>query len=216
MSDVIEKTIGRPKKSFQTDIRQRLFDAAKELFGQNGYESVSTRQIAQAANTTPAMIRYYFANKQGLYFCILTESGGQIKAMLQEFNRAPKLEHLEQFFLGFYDFFYLNNTHTTTLLRHNISNSGDIELMKKVIDTAPKPAYKLLVSIIEKLQSSQQIRADIDSNLLAVQIMSLCSYPCIFNPMFEQIMERTLDKEFYTQLAQQNLKVLLTSILPEQ
>ena len=215
MSDVIEKTIGRPKKSFQTDIRQRLFDAAKSLFGQYGYESVSTRQIAETADTTPAMIRYYFANKQGLYYTVLTDAGGQVQALLKAFNRDPKLEHLEQFFIGFYKCFYLNDNNAAALMRRNMASHQDSELLKKILDNGPKPAYQLLVSILDKLQLAKQVKADLDTGLLALQIMALCSYPCVFSPMLEHIMSKAVDEDFYLRLARQNLQVLLHSIQPE-
>ena len=40
---------------------------AADLFLQHGFGNVSTRQIAAAAGTTPAMIHYYFGDKLGLY-----------------------------------------------------------------------------------------------------------------------------------------------------
>jgi AcrR family transcriptional regulator len=47
--------------------RQRLVDAATELFVQKGYRGVSIREIAERAETNSALISYYFGDKEGLF-----------------------------------------------------------------------------------------------------------------------------------------------------
>lgn len=47
--------------------RQRLLQVALELFGAQGFQATTTRQIAEAAEQTLPAIRYYFGNKEGLY-----------------------------------------------------------------------------------------------------------------------------------------------------
>lgn len=46
--------------------RHALVSAALRLFGENGYDSVSTRQIADAANANIGSIAYHFGGKPGL------------------------------------------------------------------------------------------------------------------------------------------------------
>ncbi|MDT0509756.1 TetR family transcriptional regulator [Novosphingobium sp. MMS21-SN21R] len=53
------------------ETRARILDMAIELFGNLGFDSVSTRQIAAAAAVPQASLRYYFVNKQGLYIASL-------------------------------------------------------------------------------------------------------------------------------------------------
>ncbi len=61
------RTRGRPPKAASDDVRQALLAAARALFLRYGYRAVSSRQIAAAAGANPAMIRYYFGGKAGLY-----------------------------------------------------------------------------------------------------------------------------------------------------
>jgi len=49
------------------DTRQRLLDAAEELFGRQGYESVSVRDIARRAGVNVAGVNYHFGGKEQLY-----------------------------------------------------------------------------------------------------------------------------------------------------
>jgi TetR/AcrR family transcriptional regulator len=47
--------------------RDRLLDAAIELFAERGYEAVSTGSIAKAAGLTQSMVHYYFGTKAALW-----------------------------------------------------------------------------------------------------------------------------------------------------
>lgn len=47
--------------------RERLLAAALDIFGRNGFDGASTRQIAEAAGVNLQAINYYFGSKQGLY-----------------------------------------------------------------------------------------------------------------------------------------------------
>lgn len=50
-----------------TETRQRLLDAALELFGTLGFEGTTTRQLAERARVNLAAIPYHFGSKEKLY-----------------------------------------------------------------------------------------------------------------------------------------------------
>jgi AcrR family transcriptional regulator len=50
-----------------TDARQRLIEAATEVFAQKGYAEASTREICRLAGANVAAIHYYFGDKASLY-----------------------------------------------------------------------------------------------------------------------------------------------------
>jgi len=50
-----------------TTTRERLLDAAEELFGLHGYDAVSVRDIAQRAGVNLAGVNYHFGGKENLY-----------------------------------------------------------------------------------------------------------------------------------------------------
>lgn len=49
------------------ETRRRLIEAALPVFGRDGFEGVSTRAIAAAADANVAAIAYHFGGKRGLY-----------------------------------------------------------------------------------------------------------------------------------------------------
>ncbi|TCL05816.1 TetR/AcrR family transcriptional regulator [Sodalis ligni] len=68
-----------------SETRQRIIDSAIELFGESGYESTSTRQIAKKAGVNPPALQYYFDNKEGLYIACTASLVEENQAWLQPF-----------------------------------------------------------------------------------------------------------------------------------
>jgi TetR/AcrR family transcriptional regulator, regulator of cefoperazone and chloramphenicol sensitivity len=63
----------RPHRSTPPDrvTRQRVFDAATELFAEHGFKRVTVRQIAATARANVAAVNYHFGDKAGLYNAIV-------------------------------------------------------------------------------------------------------------------------------------------------
>jgi len=49
------------------ETRQRIIEAAIELFGEHGFDGASTRDIASRAGVNAPALQYYFENKEGVY-----------------------------------------------------------------------------------------------------------------------------------------------------
>src|ERR1700720_2064141 len=79
---------GRPKGASAGNVRERLLQAARELFLRYGYRGVSSRQIGAAAGVNFAMIRYYFGGKPGLYREMLQGVLQPARSTLEEMSAA--------------------------------------------------------------------------------------------------------------------------------
>lgn len=60
--------------------RERLLEAAVDVFGKHGFEAATTRMIAKAAGVNIAAIPYYFNGKDGLYQAAVTYIVEKIEA----------------------------------------------------------------------------------------------------------------------------------------
>jgi AcrR family transcriptional regulator len=60
---------GRPQKSANggDDARERILDAAENLFAHHGLDAVSVRDVARKAHVDTALVHYYFATKRGVF-----------------------------------------------------------------------------------------------------------------------------------------------------
>ena len=70
--------------------RRRLIEAAVRVFGENGFDSVGTREIADAAGANQAAIPYYFGGKDGLHRAAAQDVAAVGRAAL-----SPLLEQLK-------------------------------------------------------------------------------------------------------------------------
>jgi len=81
------------------DARQRLLEAATEIFADFGYEGASVRQITDRAGVNVAAVNYYFGDKEHLYIEAVkyAHACGTSEAMRREFppdmHPADKLSH---------------------------------------------------------------------------------------------------------------------------
>lgn len=64
------------------DVADRLLDCACELFLEKDFHSVSIRALAEQADTSSGMIKYYFNNKQGLFEAMIKREYGRILDIL--------------------------------------------------------------------------------------------------------------------------------------
>jgi AcrR family transcriptional regulator len=60
--------------------RERLLEAAVDVFGKHGFEAATTRMIAKEAGVNIAAIPYYFSGKDGLYQAAVTYIVEKIEA----------------------------------------------------------------------------------------------------------------------------------------
>lgn len=59
------------------DTRRRILETALSLFAAEGFDSASTRAIAEQAEVNLPAIQYYFGNKEGLYRAAIAHIGEQ-------------------------------------------------------------------------------------------------------------------------------------------
>lgn len=64
------------------DVADRLLDCACDMFLEKDFHSVSIRSLAEQANTSSGMIKYYFNNKQGLFEAMIKREYGRILDIL--------------------------------------------------------------------------------------------------------------------------------------
>lgn len=99
------KRPGRP--AGQSDVRERILDAAEVLFAEQGYAGASLRHVAQAVDATTALITYYFNSKENLFREVFMRKGCEVaKTRMETLNslmtsgRQPSVDELVRAFLA--------------------------------------------------------------------------------------------------------------------
>ena len=92
-----------PKKSERT--RQRIVDAANQLFYSKGYNRTSFSDVVEAAEVPRGNIYYYFKTKDDILKAVIANRLEIISGMLEEWDRtiSQPLDRLERFVRIMYD-----------------------------------------------------------------------------------------------------------------
>lgn len=115
--------------------RERILDAAEELFAQRGYEGVSVRKIMRRADADVSLAYYHFKSKRDLF--------DQVMLRRVEYVNAIRLEALE-----------------AVERRH----PGDAPTVEEIIAAFTQPILELLANNHEEWKHWFQLVAQINSS----------------------------------------------------
>ena len=81
----------------KTELREKILDAARELFLSEGYDGVSMRKVAEKIEYSPTAIYLYFADKEELFHELCQEDFARLASIFQERGVSPDpLERIRQ------------------------------------------------------------------------------------------------------------------------
>jgi AcrR family transcriptional regulator len=86
------------------DTKTRILDAAEKLFGENGFDATSLRDITTEADVNLAAVNYHFQSKESLIEAVIMRTAGPVNdkriAMLEAAGPNPTIEQLLEAFVG--------------------------------------------------------------------------------------------------------------------
>ena len=203
---------GRPSANRDLAVRQQLLTAARSLFAKHGYDAVSTRALADAAQVNPAMISYYFDNKQGLYeamladtFQPLVEKLGSLLGSADEQSR-PIRSFLEAYMrtLGG------NPWMPPLILREVVAEGG--RLRGWFIQQFASKGGGLLTQLIQREQHAGRLRADLDPTLAALSLVSLAVFPFVAMPVASEVFGMRVREDYLERLISHTERLYLQGI----
>lgn len=178
-------------------VRARLLKAALDSFLSDDYHRVTTRLIAEKADTNISMIRYYFGNKEGLYEEMIRET---LDPLLQVLD-GQMLDSPD----GFKDFLLLY--YETMTLQPEFP-----KLILKVLALNQGPGRRFIQQLLERgrtrgaqkmteLKSAGQIPSSLDPDIVRMAFVSLAMMPMLLKDIFEEQLGRKMDDAFFEKLA---------------
>jgi AcrR family transcriptional regulator len=108
----------------QRDPRERLIEAARQLFARDGFDAASVRDITARARVNLGAITYHFGTKEALYHAVIerfaTPIADQIEAISVE--TGPPLERLAKAVRAFMDHIWRHPEMPRLILRELASD----------------------------------------------------------------------------------------------
>ncbi|ENM5764023.1 TetR/AcrR family transcriptional regulator [Vibrio mimicus] len=196
---------GRPSQ--QTQAREQLITHARELFSVMPYDKVSTRLIASKAGVDIGLIRYYFANKAGLFEAMLRETLMPMKAQLGLLVAESSHQNLSELMRTYYREMF-NIPYFPRLIMQVMSAPGsDVkkQLIEKVMLDITRPIQETL---FEKLLARGVIREGMDPQLCKISYLSLMIFPFVAPPALLKVHGIELSQVFLERLVEHNIRLM--------
>lgn len=180
--------------------KHRILEAALAEFSAHGFEGARVDRIAAKADINKAMIFYYFSSKQNLYHTliknVLLDFIPQVQKTVLESGTPDRL--FETFPALYIRYFSKNKEVIRIIGREMIHAPQNITpLIREVFSSFPTAPSSLFQKILTGWHSKGLI-SESDPIQLIFNIVPLCLFPFIAQPMVEAIMDVKIsdDKEF--------------------
>jgi AcrR family transcriptional regulator len=134
--------------------RERIVEAAGEIFAERGFDATTVRDICQAASANVAAVNYYFGDKQQLYVeaVVRAHRWRMDRATLPDWSAdTPSEKKLADFITTFIRRVRSgpeDTWHTRLMMREMMQpNDACAELVRETI----RPQYEVLLDILREL-----------------------------------------------------------------
>ncbi len=171
------------------ETKERLIEAACEVFGERGYRRATVRDICRKAGCNAAAVNYHFGDKDALYALVLertAEWADEDRPILldgeAELSAAARLRvavqsYMERLFAtgrgAWHDKLMSNEMMDPT------------EALDKAIETLIRPKFNALMSIISELLGEKA--TDLEIRLYSINVVGLCMNFQRCRPAIEQL-----------------------------
>lgn len=170
------------------DRQGRLLDVAVTLYARNGIANTPARAIASEAGVTPALIAYYFGNKNALTQAVIEQRILPAVAVLREHMQANG-DDLSGMIAGF-----LHGAHAAVArhpwlpalwVREVLTEGGALRdlLLDRIAPTVPR----LLAERFRQAHAKGRLNADLDPRLLVVSLVGLTLFPLAAEPIWRRL-----------------------------
>lgn len=196
---------GRPTQ--QTQARELLITHARDLFSMMPYDKVSTRLIASKAGVDIGLIRYYFANKAGLFEAMLRETLLPMKAQIALLVAESSHQHFADLLRTYYREMFSIPYFPKLIMQVMSTPGSDIkkQLMEKVMLDM---TYPIQETLFEKLIERGVIREGMDPQLCKISYLSLMIFPFVAPPALLKVHGVELSQIFLERLAEHNIQLM--------
>jgi AcrR family transcriptional regulator len=153
----------------RTETREKILDAARELFIEEGFDGVSMRKIAERVEYSPTAIYMHFADKEQLFMEICHEDFRRLAQSLVGLAQVPDpVERLRRIGDAYIEFGVQNPNHYRTMFMTPHPPIANSEEALKGKGNPEEDAYELLRATVQEALSAGAFREYLtDADLIA-------------------------------------------------
>lgn len=188
---------GRPASSLGRDARDLLLTAAVELFAEQGVAATGFSMIADRAGLTPAMVHYYFENREQLLDATVTERMLPLVTAVWgpiQPGESDPIEMVRSFIERLLDGIRQMPWIPPIWIRE-VLNEGGL-LRSRVLRHIPREKVQSFYESISRGQKRKAVNREIDPLLLVFSSLGLVMIHCATLPFVSKMfMRESVDTE---------------------
>ena len=183
-----KRRAGRPTGA-NPDLRGQLLDAAIACYVRKGIAATSLRAIASEAAVTPAMLHYYFGDRDQLQQAVVAErvlpAMEGVRMRMRPDDDVAAL--IAGFVTGIADTVAANPWLPSLWVREVLSEGGALRelLLTRIAPQLPQ----MLAQRFTAAQRAGRLNPDLDPRLLVVSLVGLTLFPAAGAPIWRQLFD---------------------------
>jgi AcrR family transcriptional regulator len=156
----------------KSETRDKILDAARELFVTEGYEGVSMRRVAEKIEYSPTAIYVYFADKNELFHELCRQDFARLQEVMQSREMsADPIERLRQIGRSYIQFgVRFPNHYVFMFMTPHLPQEPDEE-DREIMGNPEKDAYAMLKAAVQEAINAGCFRNEVQDAELVSQTL---------------------------------------------
>jgi AcrR family transcriptional regulator len=156
----------------KSETRDKILDAARELFVTEGYEGVSMRRVAEKIEYSPTAIYVYFADKNELFHELCRQDFARLQEVMQSAEMpADPVERLRQIGRSYIQFgMRFPNHYVFMFMTPHLPQEPDEE-DREIIGNPEEDAYAMLKWAVQEAINARCFRDEVQDAELVSQTL---------------------------------------------
>ena len=198
--------------------KEQILETALGLFGRNGYEATSIRDLSAEAGINVAMINYYFGSKEKLFEQVIEYKAAYLRNIFMELEKDTVLDPMKKI-EAIVDYFVdrvFSSPSFYHLIHRELTLSQRADLQERIVDILLKNAFIIRDIINDGIKKN--VFATVDAELTVTTLIGSVSQLMLSENMSRKMFKKNKDFKPYTdknfnKRVKDHLKSLMASFL---
>ncbi|MEO9885331.1 MAG: TetR/AcrR family transcriptional regulator [Balneola sp.] len=195
--------------SVEKETEEKIFEAARLIFQERGFEGARMQEIADKANINKSMLHYYYRSKDNLFFEVFKAGIKKIiPQLLAILNKEIDLKIKIKEIVEFYYFTFDKDPQLPSFIIYEMNQNE--KRFKEFVSTQGVSLPQSYIDQVNVAIKEKTIK-DIAPHQLLMNIISLCLMPIVAKNMVQMIFN--LDDAKYHEFLEDRRQISLDFIL---
>jgi AcrR family transcriptional regulator len=182
-----------PSITRDLDTERAIFEAARDIFHERGYDGARMQEIADRAGINKSLLHYYYRSKDRLFEAVFRETAGQVlprifQTLASDYPLGLKIRRLVEVYISQLQRY----PHLPRFIINELNRNP--QRLREMIGESARPLIPVLKRQIQEAAAAGRIRHIAPEDLI-INLIGLCVFPFIGRPILQTALEKS-DEEY--------------------